>query len=188
MIAELRGQRVYARSDDDGELVAESGRVEIRYKPTDGRRYRAAARNLKIVEPIPLPDDTCAPADDPAEKKKTAKKTSKKKGGRAASADHTQVATDARVVAYTDGACSGNPGPAGLGVVFMVEKTLVERFEYLGEGTNNIAELTAILRAVEELGDQPGPAAIFTDSRYSIGVLQQGWKAKEESGADQTSA
>ena len=84
-----------------------------------------------------------------------------------------------QVVAYTDGACSGNPGPAGLGVVMLTTQGRLERFEYLGEGTNNIAELTAILRAVEELGGQPGPVVIYTDSRYSIGVLTQGWKAKK---------
>lgn len=49
--------------------------------------------------------------------------------------------------------------------------------EYLGEATNNVAELTAILRAAELL--PVGAAAVVrTDSQYSIGVLQKGWKAK----------
>src|SRR5439155_501818 len=59
----LRGQKIYARADAAGALVAESGRVEIRYKPNDGRRYEARAGNLEVVEPTPLPDETCGPAD-----------------------------------------------------------------------------------------------------------------------------
>jgi ribonuclease HI len=49
--------------------------------------------------------------------------------------------------------------------------------EYLGEATNNIAELTAILRAAE-LVPVGAAAVVKTDSQYSIGVLQKGWKAK----------
>ena len=63
VIAKLRGQRVYARSDGQGTLVSEGGRVEIRYKPNDGRMYRAAERKLDVIDPTPLPDDTCAPAE-----------------------------------------------------------------------------------------------------------------------------
>jgi ribonuclease HI len=78
-------------------------------------------------------------------------------------------------IVYTDGACTGNPGPAGLGVVVLREKGRVERSEYLGNGTNNIAELTAIQRALEMT---EGPVVIHTDSQYAIGVLTKGWKAK----------
>ena len=54
----------------------------------------------------------------------------------------------------------------------------IELSEYIGQGTNNIAELTAILRALGELADSDRPMVIHTDSSYSIGVLQKGWKAK----------
>jgi ribonuclease HI len=54
----------------------------------------------------------------------------------------------------------------------------VEISEYLGEGTNNIAELTAVLRAIEEVDDPARTLVIRTDSQYTIGVLQKGWKAK----------
>ena len=43
----LRGQKVLARCDAEGKLVAEGGRVEIRYKPGDAKAYRAAERNLE---------------------------------------------------------------------------------------------------------------------------------------------
>jgi ribonuclease HI len=88
------------------------------------------------------------------------------------------LASSAKFVAYTDGACSGNPGPAGLGVVLLQEGTRRELSEYLGIGTNNIAELTGILRTLEELGRASEPVVVHTDSQYAIGVLTKGWKAK----------
>lgn len=88
-------------------------------------------------------------------------------------------ASDARtIVVYTDGACSGNPGPAGLGVVLMAGARRKELSEYLGEATSNIAELMAVKRALESIKDPTRPVRLHTDSAYSIGVLSQGWKAK----------
>jgi ribonuclease HI len=82
-------------------------------------------------------------------------------------------------IVYADGACSGNPGPCGLGVVIRgPEGATGEGYEYLGTGTNNIAELTAILRALEWIPPGPEMIAVYTDSSYAIGVLQKGWKAK----------
>lgn len=83
------------------------------------------------------------------------------------------------VIIHTDGACSGNPGPAGSGVVLVAPGgKLHEGLEYLGEATNNVAELTAILRAVEWIPADAKAIVVHTDSQYAIGVLQKGWKAK----------
>ena len=54
-----------------------------------------------------------------------------------------------------------------------------ELSEFLGRGTNNIAELTAILRAAQAATDPATPMRLYTDSSYSIGVLTKGWKAKK---------
>ncbi len=87
---------------------------------------------------------------------------------------------DLPIVVYTDGACSGNPGPAGSGVVVMQEgRTIHEISQSLGDATNNIAELTAIKLALKYLGDcQDTPISIYSDSTYSINMLTKGWKAK----------
>ena len=175
--ADLRGQLVYARADASGALLEQSGRVEIRYRPNDGRKYRAAARNLSIKQGPLLPDDTCGEADAPEHDDGNSKARKTKTKKRAVSAVPPKVHPDA-MIAYTDGACSGNPGPAGLGVVVLAGEQRIELYEYLGEATNNVAELTAILRALAEL-DDTRPAAIHTDSQYAIGVLQKGWKAKK---------
>lgn len=79
---------------------------------------------------------------------------------------------------YTDGACSGNPGPCGYGVVLRDGDSYLELSQYLGIGTNNIGELMAIKVALENVADPKRPVRIYTDSTYCIGVLTQGWKAK----------
>ncbi len=173
----LRGQRVLARCSDDGKLVVEGGRVEVRYKPSDGRAYRAGERNLEAIGGAEiLPDDHCAPAGEPAAKK-DAKSTSKE--ARVVAHHEAASKSKAEIIVFADGACSGNPGPAGLGVaVFEGDAKKRELSEFLGTGTNNIAELTAILRAAELLETDPRAIEIRTDSSYAIGVLTKGWKAK----------
>ena len=187
----LRGQKVLAKARADGSFDAVSGRVEVRYKSNDGRAYQAAARNLELVagEAL-LPDDACAPAE--AAPPKAAPPTAEGAGAGAAkasrSADRKTAAAAAALApgavpagawtVYADGACSGNPGPAGLGIVLVgPDGTIAEGFEYLGEGTNNVAELTGILRAAEIVPDGAA-AVVHTDSQYAIGVLTKGWKAK----------
>jgi len=175
--AELRGQRVFARANEAGELVADDGRVEVRYNANDGRKYRASARNLKIIDRRILPDDTCGDAAVVDNSRKKASGGSKGARTKTGAGSAATLPPDA-VIAYTDGACSGNPGPAGLGVVVLRDGERIERSEYLGIATNNVAELTAIHRALEEL-DPARPAGIHTDSQYAIGVIDKGWKAKK---------
>jgi ribonuclease HI len=173
--AMLKGQKVLARTNDQGALVADGGRVEIRYKPNDGRAYRAARANLEIVGDRVLPDEHCTDAE------RIPSKYEQKKTKKAASAARVQPHRDGVIVAYTDGACSGNPGPAGSGVVIVdpIRGVRLEGFKYLGDrATNNVAELTAIQYALEAIPDRAAPVEIRTDSGYSIGVLQKGWKAK----------
>lgn len=58
-----------------------------------------------------------------------------------------------KVTAYTDGGARGNPGPAAIGVQFLEEdeSVLAELAECIGEATNNVAEYTAVKRALEHL-------------------------------------
>jgi ribonuclease HI len=181
--AMLRGARVLARAREDGSLAEEGGRVEIRYKPNDGRAYQAAARNLVVPAGAAIqPDDACGPAED-ARAREARAQGQREPGPSQAQSRAKKPATHGLPanawVAYTDGACSGNPGPAGSGVVLVSpEGKMREGFEYLGEATNNVAELTAILRALEWIPAEARAIVVHTDSQYAIGVLQKGWKAK----------
>jgi len=163
--ATLRGKRVLARANSDRSLVTASGRVEIRYRPNDGRAYHAYARNIDVAPDARLlGDDACATAQ--------VEPTDRRGPGRHEAGAHAWNA-------YTDGACSGNPGPAGAGVVLVSpDGEKFEGLEYLGDATNNVAELTAILRALEWIPSAASTIVIHTDSQYAIGVLQRGWKAK----------
>jgi ribonuclease HI len=157
----------------DGTFDANGGRVEVRYKPNDGRAYQAGVRNLSLVagEEL-LPDDAVGTAERVPSKAEAS--AARKKS---AAAGVEPVPAGAWTV-YADGACSGNPGPAGLGIVITSpEGETKEGFEYLGVGTNNIAELTAVQRAAE-LVPLGVTAVVHTDSSYAIGVLTKGWKAK----------
>ncbi len=175
-VALLRGQRVLARANADGTFLADAGRVEIRYRKTDPRAYRASASNLKAVEGEALvPDGDVVPGAEP--EPKAVKAPAPEKLDRSPAAKPTRGADG--WVAFTDGACSGNPGPAGSGVVVIHPGGRIdEGFEYLGISTNNVAELTGILRALEAIPAEAPTILIHTDSQYSIGVLTKGWKAK----------
>lgn len=80
---------------------------------------------------------------------------------------------------YTDGACSGNPGPCAIGIVFKFGRNIKEYGEFLGVGTNNKAELTAVLRALGMLKVAEYKVKIYTDSSYVQGLLARGWKPKK---------
>lgn len=78
------------------------------------------------------------------------------------------------VTIYTDGACSGNPGPGGWGAI--LEYGGVEKELSGGEisTTNNRMELTAVIRALQAL-KQPCTVELYSDSKYVIDALEKGW-------------
>jgi len=85
-----------------------------------------------------------------------------------------------RVTIYTDGACSGNPGPGGWGAILVAGGK--ERELSGGEAltTNNRMELTAAIRALEALR-RPSAVDLYTDSQYvQLGISEwiKGWKAR----------
>ncbi len=80
-------------------------------------------------------------------------------------------------IIYADGSCTGNPGPCGIGVVLLDGDQREELSEYLGEGTNNIAELTAIIRALER-APRDRTVIVHSDSAYALGLLGKDWKPK----------
>lgn len=173
----LRDADVWAKVDANASLIKDSdGRVEIVYKPMPGAKvYRAGARNLT---PAPDSEPVEIEADAPAEARPAAREAPPRSS---AKSSHRTTDVPANAIhVWTDGACSGNPGPAGLGVVIVGDGTgQREISEYLGEATNNIAELTAILRGLEAVSDKTRPVIVYSDSAYSIGLLSQNWKAKK---------
>ena len=78
------------------------------------------------------------------------------------------------VTLYTDGACSGNPGPGGWGAIleYMGHKREMSGGER--DTTNNRMELTAVIRGLSAL-KEPCIVELYSDSKYVIDGLQKGW-------------
>ena len=78
------------------------------------------------------------------------------------------------VTLYTDGACSGNPGPGGWGAI--LEFNGVEKELSGGESstTSNRMELTAVIRGLQAL-KEPCTVELYSDSKYVIDALEKGW-------------
>ena len=78
---------------------------------------------------------------------------------------------------YTDGSCSGNPGPGGWGAILIykgVEKELSGGEE---NTTNNRMELTGLIKGLEAL-KVPCIVEVYTDSKYIVDAIQKGWLSK----------
>lgn len=79
-----------------------------------------------------------------------------------------------KVIIYTDGACSGNPGPGGWGTVLMYKDTKKEISGGNKETTNNIMELTAVVEGLKML-KFPCEVELYSDSAYIVNAFNQGW-------------
>ena len=85
-----------------------------------------------------------------------------------------------RIEAFTDGACKGNPGPGGWGVVLRMGQHERELSGHEAHTTNNRMELTAVIRALEAL-TRESLVVVHTDSQYvqkGISEWLPGWKAR----------
>lgn len=79
------------------------------------------------------------------------------------------------VIIYTDGACRGNPGPGGYGVVLMSGNHRKEISEGFHLTTNNRMELLAIIKGLEALKKKGTPVILYTDSQYVANAVNKGW-------------
>jgi len=189
----FKDSEVWVAVDDAGKPVVQSGRTQIRYSRDAGAKvYRAGASRVS-VDPSAPAEDLDAGEAAPAKGGKTSRRSGFGSAG-TRTARQAALAKEAAhklldeldpdvVRAYTDGACRGNPGPAGAGaVVELPDGRRGEASRALGRGTNNVGELTAVALALDLLEDagvsHDTPVALLSDSSYVNGVLTRGWKAK----------
>jgi|Deesub1362B_J571_1020462.scaffolds.fasta_scaffold00195_34 ribonuclease HI len=84
-------------------------------------------------------------------------------------------------IVYADGASSGNPGPAGIGVVVVMDNKKATLSEHIGITTNNVAEYTALIKALEmalSMGAQR--VKVMLDSELVVKQLKGLYKVKNE--------
>lgn len=78
------------------------------------------------------------------------------------------------VTIYTDGACSGNPGPGGWCAILRYGEIEKQLFGGEAKTTNNRMELTAVIEALRAL-KTPCRVELYSDSKYVIDALEKGW-------------
>lgn len=87
-----------------------------------------------------------------------------------------------KVVIYTDGACSGNPGPGGWGTILMYKNVKKEISGYMENTTNNIMEITAVMEGLKLLKYEC-EVEIYSDSAYVVNAFNnhwiEGWRKKK---------
>lgn len=79
-----------------------------------------------------------------------------------------------KVIIFTDGACSGNPGVGGWGAVLMYKNSEKRLSGACGETTNNRMELTAVIEGLKAL-KEPCETEIYSDSAYVVNAFSNGW-------------
>jgi ribonuclease HI len=176
-----RGNKAWVEVDEAGAYVAdERGLYRLRYKPEDDRTYSVRPGEVKDLDaadaspakeaPPPAPPRPRRPRPEPAPE--PAEDPEFEPG------DDVPALAGLAIHAYTDGASSGNPGPAGSGVVLLFREHRKEISRYLGEATNNVAELTAVLDALRAMHRTDLPVRVHADSSYAIGVLNGSMRPK----------
>jgi ribonuclease HI len=85
--------------------------------------------------------------------------------------------TKEQVHIFTDGACSGNPGPGGYGIIMeWVGKNYKREFsEGYRQTTNNRMELLAVIVALEKMKSSEVSITVFSDSRYVVDAIEKNW-------------
>lgn len=81
------------------------------------------------------------------------------------------------VTIYTDGACSGNPGPGGYGAILMYGQHKKELSGGDPNTTNNRMELMGVITALKAL-NRPCQVNLYTDSQYVVNAIEKGWAKK----------
>jgi ribonuclease HI len=174
----FKGNKVWMAVDGEDRPLLEKGKALIKYQLDQPHQYRVHPKNIFSLDKEP--SKTGEAATPPGKKSKS---PSRKRPPAPAGADASAAIPDTilqnAICIYTDGACSGNPGPAGIGVVLDYKGRRKEISRFIGMATNNIAELEAIRTGLEAVKNRSLPVILFSDSSYSLGLLTKGWKAKQ---------
>lgn len=170
----FKGNKVWAETDGAKGFLLEKGKVRIKYSLTQDYEYRVHPDSLKSPDPENLVKKKAGPS----------KKSAPKKSGAGTPGRHPESLSqnhdeEGVIHVFTDGASSGNPGPSGIGIFFRYGEHEKEISRFIGQGTNNIAELEAIRVALSEIKKSELPVRLYTDSSYALGLLTRNWKPKK---------
>jgi ribonuclease HI len=145
----FKNNKVWMALDDQGQPVVKGGKVLIKYQLKQDYEYWVKKVNVT---------DLGTPGTETSQQAES---------------------LEDKICVYTDGASSGNPGPSGIGVVLRYGEHVKEISRFIGQATNNIAELKAIDAGLSALKNRHIPVRLFTDSKYAYGLLMLSWKPKK---------
>jgi ribonuclease HI len=166
----FKGNKVWLCVDDDQQPVVQNNKLLIKYQLDQDHEYWVRQDSVEPIDPRWL-------------KKKVPKDNSHRHPSSIRDPEGSRDQPPLKsIVAYTDGASSGNPGPAGIGIVLRFGSHEKEISESIGIATNNVAELTAIRTALKAIRTTRIPVRLYTDSQYCYGLLSLGWKPKRNEG------
>lgn len=166
----FKGNKVWMALDEKQQPVEKNGKLLIKYQVDQEYEYWVHKESVAPVSQLKQEKKTGA-----AGKKREKHKNDDKK----IIAGLKEELPDEAVLVFTDGASSGNPGPSGIGVLLLYRENEKSISQYIGQATNNIAELKAIQTGLLEIKNKTLPVRLFTDSGYAYGVLSLGWKARK---------
>ncbi len=167
----FKKNKVWMAVDPQGQPVIKAGKVLIKYQLKQDYEYWVKKENVTSLE-SPEPETARLAGKTPKHEL-----TKSKAPHEPAFSEDTSPADEIRV--YTDGASSGNPGPSGIGVMLHYGEHEKEISQFIGNATNNIAELKAIEVGLSSLKNKNIPVRLFTDSKYAYGLLVLNWKPKK---------
>ena len=163
----FKNSKVWVAADAEGRPLETGGRALIKYQLDQPQDYRVRTENLRRL------DEVTAVSRAPAAKVPR----------RQAPPDMDRP-QEGVVQIYTDGASSGNPGPSGIGVVLIYGSQRKEIGEYIGEATNNIAELLAIQKGLAAVKEKKPARPCLHGQQLRPRRADPKLESKEEPGVD----
>jgi len=168
----FKTNKVWVAVDGQGKPVTKDSKVLIKYQLKQDFEYWVKKKNVSPIDSPP-------PKTKLQKKKGNRNKKSANDKPTAASEHWDESDFKDKICVFTDGASSGNPGPSGIGVVLRYREHEKEISQFIGNATNNIAELKAIDAGLSALKNRNIPVRLYTDSKYAYGLLELNWKAQK---------
>jgi ribonuclease HI len=165
---QFKGNKVWMATDSSGNPLVKNDKVLIKYQLNQDYEYWVNPAHLHDIDATGL-----VKQHDGVSVKQ------KKKSREAKEQDRPIIPEKGVITIFTDGASSGNPGPSGIGIVMKYGRHQREISKYIGNTTNNVAELKAVETALSELKRKDLSVRLYTDSKYVYSLLCEGWKAKK---------
>ncbi|MCD6138398.1 MAG: reverse transcriptase-like protein [Deltaproteobacteria bacterium] len=172
----FKGHKVWLQLDGSGQPVVENNKVLIKYRLDHEYQYWVSEKAVEPINPRHLKKQNTG--KKPGHPEGSIKRGDPFQAFLTAGPVKEESVLPGSIVIYTDGASSGNPGPAGIGIVMRYGEHTKEISRHIGIATNNIAELMAIKVALEAVRTTDIPVRLYTDSRYCYGLLILGWKPR----------